>query len=151
MAITANDLTADSVRAYVAQQKEAKAVQRHTAEIAMVAERAKLHRLFQDRELKSEALEHVAALVQTAVDAGESRVLLFQFPSEWLPDHARAIIDEDEDWPGKLTGAARRAYDGFWQVLAPRGFQIRAAVLDWPHGKPGDVGLFLQWQPTSGV
>ena len=29
--------------------------------------------------------------------------------------------------------------------LSPREFQLAARVLDFPGGKPGDVGLFLFW------
>jgi hypothetical protein len=29
--------------------------------------------------------------------------------------------------------------------LKPRGFHLAARVLDFPDGKPGDVGLFLFW------
>jgi hypothetical protein len=30
--------------------------------------------------------------------------------------------------------------------LAPRGFQLKAQILDWPGGIPGDVGWFLAWK-----
>ena len=43
-------------------------------------------------------------------------------------------------------GFAKRAYDYFKRELEPRGFQMRAEILNWPGGMPGDVGFFLQWK-----
>jgi hypothetical protein len=77
---------------------------------------------------------------------GDKQVLVLRFPSDWLPDQGRAITSHDKNWPEKLDGFAKRAYDYFKRELEPRGFQIRAEILDWPGGMPGDVGFFLQWK-----
>jgi len=72
-------------------------------------------------------------------------VLLMSFPSSWLADHGRAINNRDKDWPDKLDGIARHTYQYYLAELQPRGFAIRASILDWPDGMPGQVGLFLAW------
>jgi hypothetical protein len=77
---------------------------------------------------------------------GDKQALVVRFPSDWLPDQGRAITNHDRNWPEKLDGFAKRAYDYFKRELEPRGFQIRAEILDWPGGMPGDVGFFLQWK-----
>jgi len=84
-------------------------------------------------------------LIQKAVENGEREVLVMRFPSSWLSDDGRAITNKDKDWPEKLDGFARRAYDYFVKELQPRGFELRATVLEWPGGFPGDVGMFLKW------
>ena len=45
----------------------------------------------------------------------------------------------------RLTGFAKRAYE-FWQEeLEPQGYKLRAQIMDFPGGVPGDVGVFLRW------
>ena len=34
----------------------------------------------------------------------------------------------------------------YWEAnLKPLGYTARARIVDYPGGKPGDVGLFLAW------
>jgi hypothetical protein len=138
--------SADSIRAYMARKREATAAEQRAHEAAVKAEREKLHQEFLERQVKPEALERVAALVRKAVDAGEKQALVFQFPSDWLPDQGRAITNRERNWHEKLDGFARRAYEYYERELAPRGFQLRAEILDWPGGMPGTVGFILQWK-----
>ena len=146
MRITASTLSAEAVRAYVTQRKEEEAAERQTHEAAAKAEREKLHQAFLQQEVAPDALERVATLIRKALDRGERQVLVFQLPSEWLPDQGRAITNHDKAWPEMLDGFAKRAYDFFKRELEPRGFQVHAEILSWPDGKPGDVGFFLQWK-----
>ncbi len=146
MELTASSLSADSVRTYVAERKRKEAAERRAHEAAMKSEREKLHQMFLERDVRPEAIERVTALVRKAVEAGERQALLFQFPSDWLPDQGRAITNHDRNWPEALVGFARRAYDAYEEHLAPRGFQLDAEILDWPGGMPGDVGFILRWR-----
>ena len=90
-----------------------------------------------------QALEFIAGLIHRAAGRGHTELLLMRFPSSWLPDHGRAINNGDRDWPEKFDGFARRAYEYHVQELQPRGFEMRATILDWPDGMPGNVGLFV--------
>ena len=141
-----SDFSADSVRKYIRSKKEEQEAEQRAYEESMKAQREKLHEEFLKREVRPEAMQKVAALVQKSVERGEKQVLLFQFPSSWLPDSGRAITNHDPDWHRKLEGFAKRAYDAFEHDLAPRGFQLRAEILDWPGGMPGDVGFVLTWR-----
>jgi hypothetical protein len=85
-------------------------------------------------------------VVRRAVEAGEKEALVLRFPSEWLPDQGRSITSHDPEWRAKLTGFPKRAHDFYMRELAPRGFQLKAQILDWPGGIPGDVGWFLAWK-----
>ena len=39
----------------------------------------------------------------------------------------------------------RKVYD-YWQAnLKPGGFRLIARIINYPGGKPGDVGLFFTW------
>ncbi|WP_149540834.1 hypothetical protein [Siccirubricoccus phaeus] len=145
--LSGHDLSAASVWTYITQKREAAAAAQRSHAAALKAEREKLHAAFLERELAPDWKERVAAMVQRAVDAGEKEVLLFHFPSDWLPDQGRAITNGDSDWHEKLEGFARRAYDAYAKELAPKGFHLKAQIIDWPGGMPGDVGFILRW-PT---
>ena len=146
MDLTGTNLSADSVRAYIGAKKEKDAAEMRAHEAEQKAEREKLHEEFERREVQPEAMERIANLVRKAVEIGEKQVLVLRFPSDWLPDQGRAITNPDKNWHEKLDGFARRAHDFFKRELEPRGFQIRAEIVDWPGGMPGDVGFFLQWK-----
>jgi hypothetical protein len=38
-----------------------------------------------------------------------------------------------------------KAPDFFEAELKPLGFKSRAQILNYPDGRPGDVGIFLAW------
>jgi predicted phage gp36 major capsid-like protein len=146
MSFTGSNLSADAVRAYLRSKKEEAEAEQRARQAGAKAELDKLHEAFLEREVQPEAMDRIATLVRRTVDMGDKQALVVRFPSDWLPDQGRAITNHDRNWPEKLDGFAKRAYDYFKRELEPRGFQIRAEILDWPGGMPGDVGFFLQWK-----
>ncbi len=77
---------------------------------------------------------------------GEKQFLLLQFPSELCTDNARAINNPpNPTWPQTLQGEAIELYQRWDSTLRSHGFGLSAQVLNFPGGKPGDVGLFLRW------
>ena len=100
---------------------------------------------FMAQEIHPDVFERVSRVVKGAAERGEREVLAIRFPSEYCTDHGRAINNFESGWPDTLTGFARRAYE-FWQKeLEPRGYKLRAQIMDFPGGVPGDVGIFLRW------
>ena len=91
-------------------------------------------------------MERIAAVVRRAVEHGEKQAMVLQFPSEWLPDSGRSLTTHDPNWHEKLDGFPKRAYEFYARELAPRGFQLKVEVIDWPGGMPGDCGWFLTWE-----
>ena len=146
MSLFGKDFSASAVRDFVKSRKDAAAAEQQAHEAAQKAEREKLKAAFEEREVQPEALERIAALVAKQVDRGEKQALVLQFPSDWLPDQGRGVTNRDPDWHLKLEGFPKRAYDFFRKELEPRGFQIKAEILDWPGGMPGDVGFILTWK-----
>lgn len=108
-------------------------------------EKKKLHDAFMSRDVHPEAVARVMAVVRRAAEQGKREVMLFQFPSHYCVDRGRAINNTEPDWPESLDGFAKRAYQAYEQHLKPHGYKLRAMVLDYPNGMPGDVGLFLSW------
>jgi hypothetical protein len=78
-------------------------------------------------------------------ERGETEFLLLRFPSQLCSDGGRAINAPDPNWPATLRGEAAEMYGRWERELQPRHFHIRARVLDFPGGLPGDIGLFLNW------
>ncbi|KAA1057640.1 hypothetical protein [Azospirillum argentinense] len=68
-----------------------------------------------------------------------------RFPSSYCSDGGRAINNFEPDWPDSLTGFAREVYDNYDRYLRPAGYKLRAQILSYPGGMPGDVGVFLHW------
>jgi hypothetical protein len=108
-------------------------------------ERDQFHETFMSREVPPDVFERLSRLVKSAAERGEREVLAMRFPSAYCTDGGRAINSFEPDWPKTLTGAAKKGHEFYEKELAPLGYKVRAQVLDFPGGMPGDVGLFLRW------
>lgn len=100
---------------------------------------------FMSRDIHPEVFERVSKVVRSAAERGEREVLAIRFSSEYCTDHGRAINNFEPGWPETLTGFAKRAFEFYQKELEPKGYKLRAQVLDFPGGVPGDVGIFLRW------
>ena len=100
---------------------------------------------FMSAEVPPDAASRVAAMVRRAAEAGQREVLVLRFPATFCNDHGRAINNLAPDWPDSLEGEAKRARAWFEEHLAPLGFKVRAQILNYPDGIPGEVGIFLRW------
>ena len=108
-------------------------------------ERHHVHDAFMSQDIHPDVFARVSRVVKSAAERGEREVLVIRFPSEYCIDGGRAINSFEPDWPQSLTGFAKRAFE-FWQKeLEPQGYKVRAQIMDFPGGMPGDVGLFLRW------
>lgn len=146
MALDASNLSVQAIWDTIARKRKRAADERLAAEAAAKAEREALREAFNERQVQPEALERLAAVVRRAVENGEKRVQVLQFPSEWLPDSGRSITTHDPHWYERLEGFPKRAYDYYVKELQPRGFQLQVEIVDWPGGMPGDCGWFLSWK-----
>lgn len=104
-----------------------------------------LRQAFMERELRPDAFDRFNTMVRRAAEQGQQEIEILRFPSEYCTDHGRAINNLERDWPETLTGIARRAYETFKQHLAAQGYKMRAQILNYPDGIPGEVGLFIGW------
>jgi hypothetical protein len=100
---------------------------------------------FMSAEVPPDAAKRVMAVVRSAAEAGQREVLGPRFPAAFCNDHGRAINNLDPNWPDSLEGEAKRAYVWFKEHLEPLGFKVRAQILNYPDGIPGEVGIFLRW------
>jgi hypothetical protein len=90
-------------------------------------------------------LQQVMQLVSQAADRGQTEVQVYRFPNELCSDRGRRINNSEPDWDQTLEGRAKLGYEFWRDHLKPLGFGLKAEVLDYPGGMPGDIGLFLTW------
>ncbi len=60
------------------------------------------------------------------------------------PTRGRAINNAEPDWPATLTGRPRQAFEFWKEHLQPAKYKLRAMIIDWPGGLPGDIAFFLK-------
>ena len=108
-----------------------------------MADRASIYRNSDDE------IARVRRLVMNAVKDGKLEALVYTFPSDLCTDSGRAINSSDPKWPDTLKGKARQFYERFLQFGKPQGFKLKAMIVTFPGGIPGDVGFFLSWAPEA--
>ncbi|WP_374302344.1 hypothetical protein [Paracoccus sp. (in: a-proteobacteria)] len=103
--------------------------------------------------LKGEVTERerdmIRRLVTNAVEKGQFEAMVYSFPASLCTDHGRAINNSEPDWPETLQGKARVLYDRFKENLQPKGYKLKAMIINFPDGMPGDVGFFIDWKPKA--
>ncbi|HVJ41807.1 MAG TPA: hypothetical protein VM639_09925 [Dongiaceae bacterium] len=104
-----------------------------------------LKEAFMDRDVHPQVMERVNAAIRHAAEQGLHEIQVLSFPASYCNDKGRRINNLEADWPDSLEGFAKRAHEFFLKELQPLGYKARAQVLDYPHGMPGEVGLFLSW------
>ena len=139
------DLTADKIHSYLKQQEDQKRATEAVAAEHAREEREQLRKKFEAEQIPADALQHVFGMVRKAVERGDKEVVVLHFPSDFLPDSGRSISTGSKDWTQHLSGFAVRAYTYYEKELRPRGFTLSASIINFPGGKPGDVGFFLRW------
>jgi len=101
--------------------------------------------------------------IRRAFEAGESELMISAFPSSFCSDGGRAIIntgappinkptkeelaarEPQPEWLATMPAGVQKVFD-FWKTnLKPGGFGFGARIIDYPDGKPGDVGRFISW------
>ena len=90
-------------------------------------------------------MQRVAAIIQRAVNNGQTEVFVGKFPNSLCTDHGRAINQAEPGWVKSLTGLPKELYDFWAKHLRERGYKLRVQIVDFPGGMPGDVGVTLGW------
>jgi hypothetical protein len=90
-------------------------------------------------------MQVIMQLVDKAAERGQSEVQVYRFPNDVCSDRGRRINNSDPDWPATLEGRPLAGYEFWRDHLRPLGFHLKAQVLEYPGGMPGDIGFFLTW------
>ena len=135
-----NDLRKITEDLEMAERKAALAVRAQADKVA-----DDMRREFEARSISAEAPERINKAVRDAAERGASEILVLRFPSEFTSDGGRRINNFEADWPETLEGFAKTAFDYYATELRPLGFTVRAEIMNFPGGMPGDVGMYLRW------
>lgn len=115
------------------------------------AEEAKKHAAFVDDFFRHQIGDAERAimkrLVMKAAVDGKYEALIYSFPSDFCTDSGRAINNNLPGWQETLQGKAKEVLDLFYKVAKPQGYGLKAMIISFPDGIPGDVGFFLTWEP----
>jgi len=112
-------------------------------------------------ELTPAAIELTMDRIKRAFDRGENELMFSSFPTSFCKDDGRSIVNagappivkpdkdapkpEVPDWIETLPKGVRVVYDYWKKNMEPGGFKFNARIINFPGGKPGDVGLFFAW------
>jgi hypothetical protein len=94
---------------------------------------------------EEEAFKRAAAIINRAIGEGLTEVEVLRFPNGLCTDHGRAINNREPGWETTLTGLPKEMYDFWHEHLRQHGYKVKAQVVDFPSGMPGDIGITLSW------
>ncbi|MFL5011325.1 hypothetical protein [Rhizobium sp.] len=118
------------------------------------AREAKKHAEFVDdffrKHVGDKERDIIRRVVMKAAADGKSEAMVYSFPSSFCTDSGRAINSARPEWPTTLQGKAKEIYDLFIEVARPHGYKLKAMVISFPGGMPGDIGFFLNWEAPVG-
>lgn len=138
----ANELRMSIIEARLAEEQKREKVRE--------IERAKLEAFTSDflrGEVGDKEIALIQRLVLNAAKNGEFEALVYSFPSDLCTDSGRAITNADPNWPETLQGKARQLYERFMANGKQHGYKLKAMIINFPGGMPGDVGFFVNWAP----
>ncbi|MBY5699743.1 hypothetical protein [Rhizobium leguminosarum] len=118
------------------------------------AREAKKHAEFVDdffrKHVGDKERDIIRRVVMKAAADGKSEAMVYSFPSSFCTDSGRAINSARPEWPTTLQGKAKEIYDLFVEVARRHGYKLKAMVISFPGGMPGDIGFFLNWEASVG-
>ena len=91
-------------------------------------------------------MQLIMGLVTQAAESGQNEIQIYRFPNSLCTDGGRRINNSLPDWEKTLEGRPKLGYEFWHGHLRPLGFGLKAEVLEYPGGMPGDIGFFLTWK-----
>jgi hypothetical protein len=146
---TSAPMSAEALRMSILQKEMDKM---DTERKAREAEEQKLQTFTSDflhQHVSEDEIAMVRRLVANAVKDGKMEAMVYSFPSDLCTDSGRAINNNDPRWPQTLQGKAKEFYDRYQEFGKPQGYKLKAMVISFPGGMPGDIGFFLNWAPPA--
>ncbi|GGF66724.1 hypothetical protein GCM10007301_27990 [Azorhizobium oxalatiphilum] len=143
-------MSAEDLQKYMDQISLAKASRRSDALDGVEAARQELVKTLSEPvdltpDRIAELKRTLAHKMRSAAERGQNEIMVMRFPNALCTDHGRTINNSAENWPESLTGRPCQAYEFWREHLQPAGFRLKAMIIEWPNGMPGDVGFFLSW------
>jgi hypothetical protein len=139
---------ANEFRKKLALHEAEEAAKQERANAAAAAERkALLDHLNQPSGVSDEeGIRRAIKMIERAVSNGLTEVQVHRFPNSLCSDRGRAINQQEPGWEKTLTGVPREIYQLWDKHFRSRGYKLKAEIVDYPGGMPGDVGMTLMWK-----
>ena len=138
-------ISPDELRKTAVQKQQLRIQEIAAADQRRAEERHQLQEAFMNRQIQADGVGRLRRALLAAAERGENHLQVFTFPSELCTDGGRAINNSDPNWPSTLVGYAARAFEFFKTELQPQGYRMRAEIIDFPGGMPGEVAITLAW------
>ena len=141
--------SAEQLRMALLEEQMAEADRQSKIQERQNQELTKFTNSFLKDQVNEDEIAMVRRLVVNAVKNGKYEALVYSFPSNLCTDSGRAINSADPQWPETLQGKARQFYERYLQNARPQGYKLKAMIINFPGGMPGDVGFFINWAPDT--
>jgi hypothetical protein len=92
-----------------------------------------------------EAVQRAIALIERAVSNGLTEIQVYRFPNQLCTDRGRAINQQEPGWEKTLTGVPKEIYQLWERHFRERDYKLRAEIVSFPNGMPGDIAITLRW------
>jgi len=102
-------------------------------------------KIFINSEFLEKDFETLELQILDAAKQGKYDVEVMKFPAVFCNDGGRAINNHEKDWPQTLLGKANSFYVIWKQHGQPNGYHLKAKIINFPGGLPGDVSLSIDW------
>ncbi len=145
---TAGIFSATDIKRRMAEREAAKAAEELRHRQAQEEQQKAVMAEFQKPPARTpeQLMALVMQLVGQAADRGQTEIQVYRFPNTMCTDRGRRINNSEPGWPDTLQGRPRAGYEFWRDHLHPLGFGLKAEVLEYPGGMPGDIGFFLTWK-----
>ena len=118
-------------------------------------------------QLTDEIVQSGLDRIKRAFERGETELMFSTFPSSFCTDGGRAIINagappinkpskeeqarqaDEPDWLATLPAGVHQVHKFWKENLKSGSFGFSARIVNYPGGKPGDVGLFFTWPKSA--
>jgi len=94
---------------------------------------------------EEEAIGRATKIIERAMKSRMTEVEVFRFPNQLCTDKGRAINNQEPGWEKALIGSPKEIYLLWDKYFRPRGYKLKAQIVDFPGGLPGDIGMTLSW------
>lgn len=137
--------SADEMRMTLLEKQMQEIEKRQKSKAAEEMKLAKFAEAFLTEQVSEEERDMIRRIAMNAMRDGKFEAMVYSFPSDLCTDKGRAINNADPNWPSTLQGKGKELYERFQTIAKPKGYKLKAMIIDFPGGVPGDVGLFLSW------
>ena len=141
--------SADQLRMALLEEQMKEAEKQEKLQAQQNQELTKFTESFLKDQVNEDEIAMVRRLVMNAVKNGKFEAMVYSFPSDLCTDSGRAINSGDPQWAETLLGKAKQFYERYLKIAKPQGYKLKAMIINFPGGMPGDVGFFLNWAPEA--